>query len=266
MSGDVAWSIRAPGHRSFVVTIAGCGLLLAAGIAAGLYGHSFPVFSVPFEAASRASMTWCTAEPDVDMAAGERYLAMFTHHYAWVDTGVVLVLGALTVACLAFVLRLRSTSEGAWFRSPERRITFLFLGLGVLVWEYVSTMHSLRVDLDRMMFPWCADSIAIPMFELTMLNLFVAPVLVLSGWAITWLFGGLPAPLGRWDRVRPTRSWLVTLIFGSAALGMIALLIVSIWTSMTSATPAFVIAIYLLASTRAALLSPKQRDAVEDCR
>jgi len=37
MDDPIARSTRAPGRRSFVATLAGCGLTLAAGIAAGLY-------------------------------------------------------------------------------------------------------------------------------------------------------------------------------------------------------------------------------------
>jgi hypothetical protein len=112
-------------------------------------------------------MAWCSPEPDIDAAAGQRYLSLFTDHYKWVDTGVGLVLCALTIAGLAFVLRLRSLPEDDWLRTPARRLTFMLLGIGVLAWGYLSTMRSFRVDLTRMVLPWCADSIAIPMFELT---------------------------------------------------------------------------------------------------
>jgi len=37
MDDSIARSTRAPGRRSFVATLAGCGLTLAAGIAAQLY-------------------------------------------------------------------------------------------------------------------------------------------------------------------------------------------------------------------------------------
>lgn len=134
----------------------------------------------------------------------------------------------------------------------------------MLAWVYISAVHSFSVDLERMVFPWCADSVAIPIFGLTMLALVALPLLVLVGWAITWLFGALPAPLTQWDRTPPVRSWIVSLIFGAAMAGTAAVLVESLTSSTSTVVPALVVALYLLASTRAALLSPpRPTDAVD---
>jgi hypothetical protein len=255
VSAQIDWSTHASGHRSFVVTLACCAIAVIAGVAAGLYGHTIPVFSVPLETAHNAYMAWCTDRPSVDEAAGGRYLVLFTDHYAWTDAAIGLVLGAITVASIASVLRLSSVPNETWLRTPKRRWIFLLLGTGVLVSFYVSAVHSLSVDLERMTFPWCADSIAIPTLGLTMLTMFVVPLMLLVGWAITRLFGSLPAPLTQWDRTRPVRSWIVSLVFGAAMVGTAALLITSLATSTNTATPAGIVALYLLASARAALLN-----------
>jgi hypothetical protein len=255
--------MRAPGHRSFVVTIACCGLALAAGVATGLYGRRVPVFLVDFHMAQQAFMRWCTDEPRVNYAAGDRYLALFTNHYTLIDAGTGLVLVALTVAAVAFVLRLRSLPDYSWLRTPERPWTFLLLGVCVLVWNFLAATHSFETDLARMKFPPCADSIAIPIFETFIFFVLTTPILFAVGWGLTFQFGTLPAPLRQWDRTRPARSWVLTVIFGSAALLIGAALVDSIRSSMNFAAPALVLAIYLLSATRAALLSPGQAVAGE---
>jgi hypothetical protein len=270
VSAQVDWSTRGSGHRSFVLALAGCGLTFAAGIAAGLYGRSIPVFSVPFGTAARAYAAWCTDDARVVDVAGDRYYALFTNHYTLVDAGIGLVLTAVTTACMTLVLRIRSVAHDTWFCTPERRSTFFVLGLGAVVWLWMAMIHSLDTDLRRMYFPPCADSIGIPIFANTIFTIFVTPMLILFGWVTTWGFGSLPAPLLLWDADRPVRSWTVTLLFGAATAGTAFVLAESMRSSMSVAAPAFVVIIYLFASTRAALLSPRalveRRDERNLCR
>jgi hypothetical protein len=263
VSDQIDWSARGPDQRSYVVTLAVSGLLLTGGMAAGLYGRAIPVFSVPLETATKAYAAWCTDEGRVVDAAGDRYLALFSHHYMLTDAGVGLVLTAVALASLAFALRARSDTD-VWLRTPERASTFLVLGVGVIVWTWVAMIYSLETDLRRMFFPACADSIGIPIYANTIFTLIIAPILVLVGWAITWRFGRLPAPLYQWDAERPVRSWAATLLIGTATVGVAVLLASSMLGSMSVAAPSFLVAIYLLASTRAALLSAHEpRDVVE---
>lgn len=259
---DVDWSTRAPGHRSFVATLPLSGFMLVAGAVAGVYGHSIPVFSVPFETAAKAHAAWCTVEGRVDDAAGDRYLALFANHYALTDAGLGLVLTGITLASMALVLRIRS-SDRIWLRTPERRSAFFLSGFGVIGWLWIAMVHSLDTDLRRMYFPACADSIGIPIYANTILAFFATPILVLAGWTITWGFGRLPAPLHQWDAERPLRSWTVTVLFGAVIAATTFLLAASMTGSMSVAAPSFLVAIYLLASTRAALLSPRERREVE---
>jgi hypothetical protein len=53
------------------------------------------------------------------------------------------------------------------------------------------------------------------------------------------------------------RSSIITILFGTGIIGFAALLAESMISSMSVAAPSLVVAIYLLAATRAALLSPR---------
>jgi hypothetical protein len=129
------------------------------------------------------------------------------------------------------------------------------LGLAVVGWLYGSLIHSLFADLRRMLFPWCADSIAIPIFEFGIISIIASPLLALIGWAITRKFGELPARLGEWNAERPALSLVVSITFAATMVGALWLLVECLPTSASVSAPAWIMAIYLLASTRAALLS-----------
>jgi small-conductance mechanosensitive channel len=231
--------------------------MVVAGIAVGLHGRAKPVFSVPFKTAMKAYAGWCTVEARIVDAAGDRYFALFTNHYRLVDDGIGLILTGVTLAGIALLLRTRSACDGAWLRTPERHWTFLVAGAGVIIWLWMAMIYSLQTDLRRMYFPTCADSIGIPIYANTILTLLAAPISILVGWAIARRFGRLPAPLHQWDAEKPVRSSMITIVFGTGIIGFAALLAESMISSMSVAAPSLVVAIYLLAATRAALLSPR---------
>jgi len=131
----------------------------------------------------------------------------------------------------------------------------MMLGVGVIIWCWWITMVSLDVDLRRGYFPACADSVAIPMFELTVLTIVIAPLLIGSGFLLMRFFGSLPANLATWDRTRRVKSWIVSIVAVALMLVVGGALTVTIPTSSASAAPALVVALYLLAATRAALVS-----------
>src|SRR6202008_3816496 len=112
------------GQRSFVAIIAGCGVLFAAGVAAGVYGRSRPVFTVSFETAQKALIDWCTEEGQVVDAAGDRYLALFGDHYLWTDAGVGLIAVGFAIAAIALLLRFHHPDE-QWVLTPASRLLFL---------------------------------------------------------------------------------------------------------------------------------------------
>jgi hypothetical protein len=221
-----------------------------------IWGQTRQVYRVPYEEASVAFLQWCTGEPDVDPVAGERYLAMFGDRYPWMDLGLGLSTTALAGMLLAAVLYISRPDE-PWLRTPLRRWHFMMAGWAVIAWNYFGVVYSLEKDLERRQFPWCADSIGIPIYGLSFTTTVLLIICTAVGLLLTLGFGALPAPLGQWNHGRPLYSWLVTGMFGAliAVVGIAMILNASI--SMSIANPAGLLAIYLLASARAALLAPK---------
>ncbi|MES2988203.1 MAG: hypothetical protein V4808_09880 [Pseudomonadota bacterium] len=239
---------------SFWAVIIACAGFAAIGMLLVAYGHSLPVFIVPYPQAEAAFIAWCTPG-GVDNAAGERYLALFGWHYALMNAGTAVAAAALTSAALALILRM-GAPDWPWFRTPANRWIYFVLGTVALVGYVPGIIHGLSLDLERRYFPVCADSIGIPITGLGISLMVLTPILMLIGLFISAGFGILPVPLTHWNRSWPVRSWGVTIIFGGAMLGVVMMAAMSILSSDLTA-PSNVIIVYLLASTRAALLAPR---------
>src|SRR5262249_9512627 len=121
-------------------------------------------------------------------------------------------------------------------------------------------VHSLETDLTRRQFPWCADSIIIPIYGAQLSHILLLNVCSIGGLLVMLAFGRLPASLWQWDPARPRYSWAVTIVLGFLAALIAASMILDATISLPLSTPAPLLAIYLLASTRAALLAPKSVD------
>ncbi|HEX6740251.1 MAG TPA: hypothetical protein VF079_00455 [Sphingomicrobium sp.] len=76
-------------------------MLAVLGIAIAAYGRSIPVFSADRETVEQALLAWCPDGFNVDRAAGERYLALFTRHYAWVVLLAIYLLTSTRAALLS---------------------------------------------------------------------------------------------------------------------------------------------------------------------
>jgi hypothetical protein len=246
--------MASPGNRGFRATLIAGGLMMAGGVALALYGHSLPVYTVPFEQATSAWTEWCNASGP-DRAAGARYHALFGWHYALINAGSSIAAAGFTVALLAILMRHTAASGEPWLRTPERSLTFVAIGGGAMLLLWGGMIHGLTSDLDRRYFPACADSIAIPIFGIASFMTILIPILAAIGFVFTRSFGELPVRLDRWDRERPLRSWIVTLVFGAAMIGGLAIASLSIF-SADLTTPSSVVILYLLAATRAAMLAP----------
>ncbi|WEJ98045.1 MAG: hypothetical protein P0Y59_13875 [Candidatus Sphingomonas phytovorans] len=201
-----------------------------------------------------AFTNWCDANGRVDHAVGDAYFALRTARYLLMDFGRGLVLASATVLALVHGLA-RSPLDGtSWLRTPARRMTFIAIGIGVILLGAAAETYSLHADLDRFTFPMCADSIGIPMRGLMLLTMVLLPVLTVLGGVITLGFGRIPVSLSQWDVGRPKRSWVVTILIGLVWLATLFVTVSITVSSAWPATPAGVVALYLLASTRAALL------------
>jgi hypothetical protein len=244
------------GTRSFRWTTALLGFAALAGIGGTVWGRTRQVYRVPFEEASTAFLQWCTGEPDVDPVAGERYLAMFGDRYEWFDLGFGLTTSALAGLLLVAVLFM-SRHDEPWLRTPSGRWQYMLTGWAVIAWTYFAATYSFTKDLERRQLPWCADSIIIPIFEVGVASIILLIVCSAIGLLLMWRFGSLPVSLGQWNRSRPRYSWVVTIIFSLVAILLAVSTVVQAESSMSIANPALLLAIYLVASTRAALLAPK---------
>jgi len=250
--------LDATGTRSFRAVLAGCGLTALVGAGVALRGVSTPIYSASVAEAGRLHAQWCTAEARIDDAAGARYQALFTDHYSWKDTGFGLILGAATLAILAVMLR-RTAGEGRpWLRTPSAQWPFLVLGLAVIALGEIVTVYSFMTDAYRLYLPGCADSWGIPVTLSIDSTVVITPVLLVAGTVLTLMFGKLPVALDHWDRTRPVRSWFVTIVFASLILSVAAVGIASLPTTTSGWILPAVLASYLLAATRAALLAPRR--------
>lgn len=197
-----------------------------------------------------------------DPAEYAGYTALFGWHYALMNAGATLTLAGISGLAIAAALRFTAPKGVSWLRTPPRRWMFLAIGLAALGLMAVGIISGLDTDQQRHYFPICADSIAIPIFGLYASLTLIAPILLLAGFAVTLFFGRLPVPLDQWDTSRPRWSWAVTLVFAAAMLGGTGAWLMGIFTSDQMA-PSSMLILYLLASTRAALLARSRRAAAD---
>lgn len=242
-------------ERSLPWTAGAFGIATLAGIAALIWAQGRAVFRVPYDDAMAAYGAWCDATLKVDPVAGDRYLAMFGDRYLWTDVGAGLLATGLTGLVLTILAY--CTVPTRWARTPTDRWHFTIAGWIAIAWVWVTTMYGLHTDAHRSLFPSCADSIGIPIYAMTFSLSIFAIVCTLVGLLLMRFFGTLPVPLGQWDRDRPIRSWIVTFGFIALICLVIHSMALDAQSSVSIGLPAGLIAIYLLASTRAALLAPK---------
>ncbi|MBR0552665.1 hypothetical protein [Stakelama marina] len=226
-----------------------------------IWGLTLPPYS-DHALAMQEWNSWCaggTSRGAAQQAAADRYYALMTWRYPLVDTGLNLILAACTVAGIAYSLCITRAAAWSWLRTPKSRSSFVLIGLGVLALNLMGWSISLYVDLDRVMFPWCADSIGIPLEGLVTFTIAAAAVVVPLGILITQLFGELPVSLLYWDSDRRLRSWGVTIAFMLIAAPLALAVAIQFPTSSYLSVCGGVVALYLAAATRAALLAPPAR-------
>jgi hypothetical protein len=228
------------------------------GAAVALRGALTPIYFVGPDLAERVYLDWCTSQGSIDRAVGQSYQALFTDHYAWMDTGIGLMLGATALAMLAVTLWRTAPPGAPWLRTPRARWLFLALGLAVIGMGQAVTIESFKTDVYRRYVPSCADSWGIPVTQSNAAAVVITIVLLPIGTILTLMFGKLPAPLGRWDGMRPIRSWVVTIVFSLLMLFVVAVGVGSLATDTSGWIVPVVLAFYLLAATRAALLAPRR--------
>lgn len=242
-------------RRPALVIVSGLTVALV-GLAMIQWGRSIPPF-VDRTQALAAFEAWCLPGGGIDDAAGRRYSALLTARYDWINAGVGIGFTGLVAALgVAFLVSRRRVGE-PWLVTPRHRATFFLLGWLALAWSWLGSIGGLTFDLDRMQFPSCADSIGIPAFGLSFLAATLTIVLTLGGIVAMLRFGKLPVSLTVASACG--HAWTVAVNVG-CGLAAAMVLVVGCLTAVTAdsfGTPAYLVALYLIASTRAALLARK---------
>ncbi|MEL7190056.1 MAG: hypothetical protein AAGK17_10930 [Pseudomonadota bacterium] len=166
--------------------------------------------------------------------------------------GASLALAAISVWLILLVFR-KSDASKVW--TPTNPLTFFVLGACVLAISWQSSMFSIELDATRGEFPWCADSIGIPMMYLSTayIMLFVVCSVVAAG--IVFFFRDLPVPLFAWEESQRLRSWLISIPFFVIVLVIVLLALDGAILSTFFGTPAAVLALYMTEASRSALIS-----------
>lgn len=235
------------------------------GVALIQYGRSIEPYNDSARAAELISADYCfygeAGEKDEQAANWYRERdALLTSHYSLINAGSSLVVATVAVGLLLLWLRLSGNGNLPLLRTPSRKWHFFVAGSAIIIGSYFGLVFGLDLDLERRMFPWCADSIAIPMFGLGFVTLVALPITLLVGFVITLFFRALPVSLWQWDSENALRSWAATIAFGSLTLIWFWMLLdVATTSDFLLAGPA-VFAIYLTLSCRAAILAPGPKE------
>ena len=222
---------------------------VGAGVALFFYGLTIPVYG-DMAAARELKLNACRNGKTIPLWH-EQMAALETLRHPFMQAGVSLGLATLTILALASLF---ASDDGSKMLTPKSRGTFIGLGLLTIAISYFSQLHSLSLDLDRGVFPHCADSIGIPMIGFTITYGMLTLICLAAGALLVGRFKRLPRPLFNWDRQRPVISTLYTAGAVVLALPVVALGIAGAIGSSFAGTPAVVLAVYLILSARAALI------------
>ena len=252
--GSFGRRFRLPGRQPFPF-LAACGLLCIVGLGLAFWGDHYPPFWDEV-AADQIFMDSCGAKGIGNRSWFEQLNRLRTPHDLWIDIGTGLFEIGASLAALYLGLFLAARGRPIW-RTPTRRLSFVAIGIGINLLAWTATLVSFDIDMKRKMFSWCADAIIIPIMAITdfafMLTVILVPVGVLTSLA----FGRLPVSLFEYDPSRPRYSALISGVCGIAAFAVVASLVFTVPTSSRNMAPAQLFALYLILSTRAALLAPR---------
>jgi hypothetical protein len=228
-----------------------CGGAALAGLGLIAAGYRYPVHRDEARAAVLRGPGGCVnGEPLPGWY--DQMAALETLRHPLMQAGASLVLAAATI--LAIHLAFVRPGTVPW-ATPARRWQFIGTALLALALNWLGFVYGLGLDQNRGAFPWCEDSIGIPIFGVTPMYLLLAAVMVAAGWVLTRRFGALPASLIPFERPKTARGWAGALILVPGAIGMLAVAALDAVSSSFLATPSYILLAYLFLSTRAALLA-----------
>jgi hypothetical protein len=230
-------------------------IMLATGAGLFLYGRTIPAYTDMEAARQLNGPDSCDANGVVD-GWYEQMMALETMRYPIMQSGMSVALAAVSIFALLLLFGDKSRER---MKTPSRKWTYFALGIGVISLSWFSQLQSLALDQSRGLFPWCADSIAIPMFFITEFYTALFMICVLAGAVLASQFRDLPVPLWQWRSEETAKSWLITLPFALFALLVLLLGLDGARHSSFIGTPAAIVALYLIEATRSALLAPSSR-------
>lgn len=226
-------------------------IALATGVGLFIYGLTIPVYTDLDAARQLKGINSCDANGVVD-GWYESMSALETMRHTFMQGGVSLILAGLTIFALFQIFGDISRQR---LLTPKRRWPFFVIGSGVVGLSWLSQMYSLELDFSRGEFPWCADSIGIAISAITNFYIAFFFLCLVCGALVSIGFRELPVSLFQWQSDRPAKSWLVTIPFGLIAALVLYVGFDACVTSAFIGTPAAIFALYLIESTRSALLS-----------
>ncbi|SMQ74735.1 hypothetical protein SAMN06297468_2906 [Altererythrobacter xiamenensis] len=227
------------------------GAMVSIGFAFIAYGHSLPEY-LDLDRANELKGIHACDENGVIPGWFDELYSLETLRYPLIQSGMSLILAAATIAALLGVFGNRQRPQ--ILATPASIPVFFLLGCSAVGLSWFSQMISLDIDLGRGDFPWCADTIFIPMAEL---SIFYAGLLILccaAGGLLAVKFQNLPVSLFAWRQDIPAKSWMVSLPFFLIGIVIILLGLDGAYRSTFLGTPAALISLYLTESARSALV------------
>ncbi len=220
------------------------------GTAVFLSGYLFPVYSDQ-TLASALKLAACTNSV-LQPGWFDQLRQLETLRHPLMQAGLSIVLAALTV----LALRRKLPGRGPLgLRTPISRRTFFLLGLLALGVSWGGQMASVLIRMNRGDFPWCADSITIPVFSTTTGYAVLAAICLAAGGVVALLLRDLPQELLAWQPARPALSFVVSLPFALLCVGIAGYAVVTAPTTGFLSTPASIMALYIVEATRSALVA-----------
>lgn len=240
-----------PKHIWFAV-----GLITALGIALIVYGWLLPVYSNASAARLLMIDPYMGSKECAPSYWYDAMTALRTGRYGLINTGCALLSTGIIISAIYLRLHAKRLDGHALWRTPSRSGYLFALGVFVLCAFGFSLFLSFHIDLTRSYFPSCSDSIGIPLAGILGVISTSIVVCMMIGFVLSRFFGNLPVNLSHWDRYRPIRSWVVTVGCSILVGAFVCIGAMQAPTSNFLNTGLAILVIYILLSSRAALLAP----------
>ena len=225
------------------------------GVATLAYGTTIPEWSDAAAASNLQAIPELSENDNARCVVNdfyERTAELRTSRWVFIGGGGAVALFAVTMAALVAAFSER-TPDSWGLATPRRRWVFLALGVVAIVNFWFGFATSLSLDLERGEFPWCSDTIAIPLAGIGIASILAFLFCLPVGFAITRPFAPLPQPVAAWPKGRPWLNWTLSIVcLISILIGVLAIVVAR---TDFLAVPAYVLFGYLLLATRAAIVA-----------